>query len=119
MSFFSNLIYYFNGSDNKTEQYHTTSDDNDFSIVDKKYLISKEDLIKVDLKPVNNIIPNPSRNMPLMDKSYLKNSNKAQLDIIKNVKLKPTKRNEKPTYYEPKHPVLRELLHRKYRHKNL
>jgi hypothetical protein len=26
------------------------------------------------------------------------------------VKLKPTVKNEKPTYYEPRHPVLKELL---------
>ena len=29
---------------------------------------------------------------------------------ILNVRLKPTVKNKKPTYYEPRHPVLKELL---------
>jgi hypothetical protein len=34
-------------------------------------------------------------------------------DVMKEilaVKLKPTVKNKKPTYYEPRHPVLKELL---------
>ena len=41
--------------------------------------------------PVKDIIPGPSRNMPPMfDKVDLRNLNKAQLDAILSVKLKPT-----------------------------
>lgn len=93
-----------------SKSYQTTNLDDDFSIVDKKYLISKDDLIKVNLKPVIDVIPNPSRNMPPMDKFNLKDLNKAQMNMILNVKLKPTKVNEKPKYYAPKHPVLQELV---------
>jgi len=117
MSFVLSYIYSFIQTPNETQpvpsnRYQTTTLDNDFSIVDKKYLISKDDLIKVNLKPVTDIIPNPSRNMPPMDKVNLADLNKAQLNMILNVKLKPTQVNEKPTYYEPKHPVLRELLNK-------
>jgi len=91
--------------------YHLNEElEKDYSVVDKKYLISKEDLEKINLKPVSDIIANPSRNMPYKDVVSLKSLNKAQLNMILNVKLKPSVPNEKPKYYETKHPVLRELL---------
>jgi hypothetical protein len=84
----------------KANIFHVTEDDNvGFSIVDKKYLISKDDLEKVNLKPATDIIPGPSRNMPLMDKINLRMLNKAQLDIILNVKLKKTLPKTKPESY--------------------
>ena len=92
-----------------TSGYHMT-DEFDYSIVDAKYLISKEDLEKINLKPVDNIIPGPSRNMPPLDKVNLQSLNKAQLNVILNVKLKPIPQIEKQTKYLPRHPVLRELL---------
>ena len=125
MSSIFNYLYSFYQTPNDTQpsvtsnKYQTTVLDNDFSIVDKKYLISKDDLVKVNLKPVSDIIPNPSRNMPLMDKVNLRDLNKAQLNMILNVKLKPAIVNQKPTYYEPKHPVLRELLQKfSFKHTN-
>ena len=48
--------------------------------------------------------------MPYIDIVNLQSLNKAQLNIILNVKLKPIPYIEKQMYYEPKHPVLRELL---------
>jgi hypothetical protein len=119
MSFFINYLYSLTetSSVNKpvaqpilSKSYQTTNLDDDFSIVDKKYLISKDDLIKVNLKPVIDVIPNPSRNMPPMDKFNLRDLNKAQMNMILNVKLKPAIVNQKPVYYAPKHPVLRELV---------
>ena len=80
---------------------------------EKKYLISIDDLKSVNLQPVKDVIPGPSRNMPAaFDKVDLRNLNKAQMHTILNVKLKHTPQIEKPTYYEPRHPVLYELLMR-------
>lgn len=80
---------------------------------EKKFLISIDELKSVNLQPCKNIIPGPSRNMPPMfDKIDLRNLNKAQLDCILNVKLKPVPKFEKIIYYEPRHPVLIELLKR-------
>lgn len=77
------------------------------------FLITSSDLLKVNLSPVANIIPNPSRNMPPnFTKVHLQNLNKAQLDVILSTKLKPAIKNKKPMYYPPRHPVLRELHQR-------
>lgn len=74
-----------------------------------KFLISFEELNKVNLKPSKDVIPAPSRNMPLIDTFELNIYNKAQLYEILNIKLRPTIVNEKPTYYPPKNPVVRQL----------
>ena len=74
----------------------------------KRTLISENDLLKVNLKPIN-IIPAPARNMPNLDKFTLQELSKAQLEDILAVKLKKTNINPKKTY-EPRHPVLQELL---------
>jgi len=96
---------------NINNKYHTNENvEDDYSVIDKKYLISKEELEKINLKPSSDIIPGPSRNMPPLDKFNLQSLNKAQLTTILNIKLKPTPPREKILYYEPKHPVLRELL---------
>ena len=96
---------------NNSNLYNSNEEvEKDYSVVDKKYLISKEDLEKINLKPVSNIVANPSRNMPYIDIVNLQSLNKAQLNMILNVKLKPAVPNKKPTYYETKHPVLKELL---------
>jgi hypothetical protein len=89
----------------------TDNCESDYSIVDGKYLISREDLERVNLKHEDSIIPSPSRNMPLLKKSELKSSNKAVLDIILSVKLKPTPPIPEKTY-ESRHPVLRELVNK-------
>ena len=73
-------------------------------------LISPSDLIKIKLNPPKNIIPAPARNMPPLDKFTLNVLNQAQLKQIMSVKLKKTKHIEKVRYYEPRHPVLKELL---------
>ena len=84
--------------------------EDDYSILEQKFLISSEDLEKINLRSSKDIIPNPSRNMPLLDKVSLKNLNKAQLNIILSVKLKPIPQIEKQKIYEPRHPVLKEIL---------
>lgn len=85
---------------------------------DKKFLISVEDLEKVNLTPVENVIPAPSRNMPpKYDKINLQYLNKAQLHEILNVKLRPTKIRETMLFFEPRHPVINELYHR-FKNKN-
>jgi hypothetical protein len=74
------------------------------------YLVSVSDLVGVKLKPVKNIIPAPARNMPHISKFELNMLNQAQLKSILSVKLKPIEKIQKPTFYLPNHPVLRELL---------
>ena len=73
-------------------------------------LIAPNDLINVKLNPIKDIIPAPARNMPPFDKFTLNVVNQAQLREILSVKLKPTRHIEKNTCYEPRHPVLKELL---------
>jgi len=73
--------------------------------------VSINDLKKVNLSPVKDIVPNPSRNAPpFFEKVDLRNLNKAQLNCILNVKLKPIQQMEKVKVYEVRHPCLRELL---------
>ena len=84
--------------------------EDEYSVLEKKFLISSEDLEKINLRSSEDIIPNPSRNMPLLDKVSLQNLNKAQLNIILSVKLKPIPQIEKQKIYEPRHPVLKEIL---------
>jgi hypothetical protein len=103
--------YYFYGTQNENNEKQ-----NNIIIpvnTEKKFLISIDELKSVNLQPCKNIIPAPARNMPPMfDKIDLRNLNKAQLDCILNVKLKPIPKIEKIVYYEPRHPVLSELLKR-------
>jgi hypothetical protein len=73
--------------------------------------VSINDLKSVNLTPVKDIVPNPSRNAPpFFEKVDLRNLNKAQLNSILNVKLKPIPQLEKVKVYEVRHPCLRELL---------
>jgi len=73
--------------------------------------VTINDLKSVNLTPVKDIFPNPSRNAPpFFEKVDLRNLNKAQLNCILNVKLKPIPQLEKVKVYEVRHPCLRELL---------
>jgi hypothetical protein len=116
MSFLINYIYdFWNPSEvnNLKENYNYHVDENiedDCYLIDKKFLITKELLEEINLKPPIDIIPNPSRNMPPIDKVNLKCLNKAQLNIIMSVKLKPIPKIEKTQIYIPRHPVLKEML---------
>lgn len=89
--------------------------DNDKNDIEN-YNISfvSEDILKsVNLKPVKDIQPNPARNVPPnFSKVDLRNLNKAQLNAILSVKLKPTPINDKIRVYEPRHPCLKELLNK-------
>ena len=73
---------------------------------DEKIIISIDDLKSVNLKPCTY----PSNVPPVFDKIDLRNLNKSQLDCILNVKLKHIPTIEKMVSYEPRHPVLAELL---------
>ena len=89
--------------------------DKDSNVMTSKIeLITEKDLLSVNLKPYN-VIPSPARNMPNIDKFTLQVLSKAQLQDVLAVKLKKTEINPKMTYYEPRHPVLRELLMTRFR----
>ena len=49
---------------------------------------------------------------PKYDKINLQALNKAQLQEILSVKLKPTKIRDTVLFFEPRHPVINELYHR-------
>jgi hypothetical protein len=51
-----------------------------------------------------------ARNMPNIDKQIIQSLNKGQLENILAVKLKKSNINPKQIKYEPRHPVLKELL---------
>lgn len=74
--------------------------------------VSIKDLKSVHLTPIKEIIPNPSRNAPpCFSKVDLRNLNRAQLNCILNVKLKPVPPSIAVNkIYEVRHPCLRELL---------
>lgn len=66
--------------------------------------VCEKDLLNVKLKPVNTVKPiKPANPFTLQSLS------KEQLDNILAVKLKKTNINTRQTY-EPRHPVLRELM---------
>ena len=118
MSYLINYIYDYwtsssdvNNNITVKNNYHLNENiEDDCYLIDKKYLITQELLEEINLKPPANIIPNPSRNMPPIDKFNLRCLNKAQLNIIMNVKLKPIPKIEKQQKYEQRHPVLKEML---------
>ena len=98
-----NYLYNFYFENNNIEQKN-----DDFV---KVGYVSINDLKSVNLNPVRDIVPNPSRNAPpFFEKVDLRNLNKAQLNCILNVKLKPIPQLEKVKIYEVRHPCLRELL---------
>lgn len=73
--------------------------------------VSIKDLKSVNLTPVREIVPNPSRNAPpCFSKVDLRNLNRAQLNCIMNVKLRPIPPRDPVRIYEVRHPCLRELL---------
>ena len=77
------------------------------------YLVSTADLLAVKLKPIKNVIPAPARNMPHVNKFQLHMLNQAQLKAILSVKLKHVEKQTKPKVYQPRHPVLLELLQKR------
>lgn len=77
------------------------------------YLVSANELLSVKLKPLKDVIPAPARNMPNINKFQLHMLNKAQLNAILSVKLKPINIQKSSKVYEPRHPVLKELLQKR------
>lgn len=83
----------------------------------KKQCIYEKDLVNVRLKPTNSLLKpglNPVLNPVLKPAPNftLQSLNKEQLANILAVKLKKTNINPKKEY-EPRHPVLKELLSKK------
>ena len=119
---FDYLNYYLYGTKPKndiTEIITTTTTENEgFEKIEtifhvKKHLISIDDLKFINLQPVHNIIPGPSRNAPPeFTKVDLCNLNKAQLNQILSVKLKPIPVLQKQTFFPPRHPVIFELYNK-------
>lgn len=107
----SNLYSYFSylmGWDVQSTQENNLNEE-----IHKKFLITPEDLKKVKLDFNKEVVPSPSRNMPSLDTFELSIFNKAQLKEILSIKLKPISKIEKPTYYPPRHPVIKEM-HQKF-----
>ena len=103
------FYYYFNylwHSNVKESNENTEKIEN---IQPKKFIITSDDLLKANLTPTKDVIPGPSRNMPVFDTFELNIYNKAQLKELLSIKLKPTTLNEKPSYYPPRHPVIKQL----------
>lgn len=84
--------------------------------------ITSEEILKIKLKPINKHINKhinktnfalhaSARNLPpQFDKTTIISLNKAQLSEMLKIKLKPISNLNKKNYYEPRHPVLKELL---------
>jgi len=107
------LNYYLYGTEENENQKEDEREDEREDDFIKLNFVSIEQLKSVNLQPIKDIIPNPSRNIPPnFTKVDLRNLNKAQLDCILSVKLKPAPKIIKNTTYEPRHPCLRELLNK-------
>ena len=77
-----------------------------------KQVIYEKDLLNVRLKPVQVQVPQVQPTEPIKPKFTLQSLSKEQLANILAVKLKKTNINPKQEY-EPRHPVLKELLSKK------
>jgi len=81
-------------------------------VIDEPFqmIISSTEIKSVNLKPVSQRVLNIRK----YNKIDLRNLNQSQLQEIKDVKLKHIDRKEKQLIdYEPRHPVLKELLLRR------
>jgi hypothetical protein len=113
---YSYFTYYWYGETEKPVENSTIAEE-DKEPIFVPANVTLNDITKIKLKPVehrvlSDIIPNPSRNAPPnFSRVDMRNLNRAQLNSILNVKLKPIPVKEKPVYI-PRHPVLRELLTR-------
>jgi len=113
----SSLVDYINSwwytPDGSSEGSPGTNEENTEATSTPVYLVSRDELLAVKLKPIKDVIPAPARNMPHMNKFQLHMLNQAQLRAILNVKLKHIERKVQPKVYQPRHPVLKELLQRR------
>lgn len=113
-TYYNYISQYFNREEQAVANKREIFVDDDFVKVGG--FVSIQDLKSVHLTPViKEIVPNPSRNAPpCFSKVDLRNLNRAQLNCILNVKLKPVPLPSSPTavkkIYEVRHPCLRELL---------
>lgn len=109
MSIFTDYIYGFFG-------YNTQTYDDDIDTIDiiepNKVLITVNDLLKVNLSPMDNIKPQPARNMPPVRIGTLQDLSRDQLKEIRTIR-KNLRRVLPPQVdrkYPPRHPVLKEFL---------
>jgi hypothetical protein len=106
MFLYNYVSSYFN--ENNTNKEEKKDDFDDFQ---KIGLVTMKDLQSVSLQP---IVPLKNNNTPCFKKIDLRNLNRAQLDCILNVKLKPIPpKMEEVRKYEVRHPCLRELLQKR------
>ena len=112
-TYYHYISQYFNQQEQASNKKQQVLVEDDFVKVGG--FVSIQDLKSVHLTPViKEIVPNPSRNAPpCFSKVDLRNLNRAQLNCILNVKLKPVPfppSTEVKKIYEVRHPCLRELL---------
>jgi hypothetical protein len=113
-NYYRYLSNYFSQEQSQNHQEIKSELDDDFV---KIGFVSIKDLKSVNLTPIREIIPNPSRNAPpCFSKVDLRNLNRAQLNCIMNVKLRPIPPplDPKLRMYEVRHPCLRELLKKRH-----
>lgn len=104
MFLYNYVSRYFN--ENNTNKEEKKDDFDDFQ---KIGFVSIKDLQSVSLQPLP-----PLRNTPSFKKIDLRNLNRAQLDCILSVKLRPIPpKMEEVRKYEVRHPCLRELLQKR------
>ena len=90
--------------------FHT---ENDIITVEKKFVISLSDIKSVNLQPVTKQLnKKKEQKTNNFEKINMRCLNKAQLDAIMNVKLKHVDNIVENKTYEPRHPVLKELLNK-------
>jgi hypothetical protein len=103
MFLFDYIYSFFIKSTNIITQNKTEIDEDDLFIV-KPIII--HDINKIQLKPMKDRI----LKQPIYTKIDVKNLNKNQLNEILNVKLKKSNPLNQKQKFEPRHPVLKELL---------
>lgn len=112
-SFFYDSEIKVSGDNSITPQKNDIKDNTISESTKVLYLVSANELLSVKLKPLKDVIPAPARNMPNINKFQLHMLNKAQLNAILSVKLKPINIQKSSKVYEPRHPVLKELLQKR------
>ena len=103
MSYLVNYLYdiIYPPDNNIKNIYHICDEvEDEYYLVDKKIFITKEILGKTNLKPV------------VKNTIKLKSLHDSHLSSIMNIKLKPTPKNHNKKIYEPRHPVLKEMVNK-------
>ena len=115
MSLLNYFSHYFYNSDDQNKNQDQEISDNiyleyDIINIDKKFIVSLNDIKSVNLQPVKPNLNKPKQQNNKFEKVNMRCLNKSQLDAIMNVKLKHIEINNENKVYEHRHPVLKELL---------